>query len=177
MPKQNKLRGDWADILPQESTKTNKAKIEPPPWRCRYCKSALVRFGLAGSLRRHVSTIHPLLKKGDIRDFEPPSAKEGFLVSFALKIIIKGIVWGFSARTVSWNVQNLLVKFWCAPSLFPWSLLSFSLYDLGAALDPMTNDFFELYIHKTFVLEVFQAKNHDDHFVSLRRLRRAYKRK
>ena len=85
MPKQNKLRGDWADILPQESTKTNKAKIEPSPWRCRYCKSALVRFGLASSLRRHVSTIHPLLKKGDIRDFEPPSAKEGFLVSFATR--------------------------------------------------------------------------------------------
>ena len=58
MPKQNKLRGDKADMLPQESNKANKAKIEPSLWRCRYCKSALVRFGLASSLRRHVSTIH-----------------------------------------------------------------------------------------------------------------------
>ena len=81
MPKQNKLRGDWADILPQESTKTSPhgavATTNPPLFGSE--------FGLAGSLRRHVSTTHPLLKKVDIRDFEPPSAKEGFLVSFATR--------------------------------------------------------------------------------------------
>ena len=85
MPKGNKLRGDWTNILPQESTKNKQPKIETSPWRCRYCKTDLVRFKLPSSLRRHVSTKHCLLKKGDIRDFEPPSAKSGFLLSFATR--------------------------------------------------------------------------------------------
>ena len=69
MAKQNKLRGDWANLLPQESTKTKQPKIETSPWRCRYCKTDLVRFKLASSLRRHVSTIHPLLKNCDLTVF------------------------------------------------------------------------------------------------------------
>ena len=116
MPKQNKLRGDWADILPQESTKTNKAKIEPSPWRCRYCKSALVR---ACSFFKYAILSHNTMTRGSywlnsffsFPDFGTlGSLSEGF----PLKIMIKGIVWGFSARTVSWNVQNRLAKsdFW-----------------------------------------------------------------
>ena len=41
------------------STKANKARIALSPWRCRYCKSDLVRFGLSSSLRKYVSTIYP----------------------------------------------------------------------------------------------------------------------
>ena len=42
----------------------------------------LLQFAEPSDLRRHVSTLNNLLKKGDLRDFEPSSAKEGYTVSF-----------------------------------------------------------------------------------------------
>ena len=112
MPNKGKLSGAWADLLPQESTKRKVIPHENKPWGCRYCKSPLIRFSTPANLRMHVSKMHPLLKKGGLRDLEPPSAREGFAVSFhsklgssceglPLKMIISGIVCGCFARTVT----------------------------------------------------------------------------
>ena len=64
MPKKGKLRGAWADLLPQESTKRQVIPHEKTPWGCRYCKSPLLRFSSPANLHMHVSKMHPLLFSG-----------------------------------------------------------------------------------------------------------------
>ena len=115
MPKKGKLSGAWADMLPQESTKRKVIPHEKKPWGCRYCKSPLIRFSTPANLRMHVSKKHPLLKKGGLRDLEPPSAQKGFPVSFHSKLEC-------SARTVTWNVQNRRSK--SVLCVFTWTLFT-----------------------------------------------------
>ena len=63
--------------------KEKQLQLETQPWRFRFCKNDDVRFSKEPHLKGHITQCHKLAAKGDITNFEKPSARDGKKVSFA----------------------------------------------------------------------------------------------